>query len=80
MWGEVYEPLADDQSQTTPIFVENGQKRSFSIISKTNTYDFNQEMVSTRNPRILHMAKKHIWGEVYEPLASDQWSHNPHFL
>jgi hypothetical protein len=23
--------------------------------------------------------KKHMWGEVYEPLVNDQWPHNPHF-
>jgi hypothetical protein len=38
---------------TTPIFVENSQERSFSIISKANTYGFfYEEMVSTRNPRM----------------------------
>jgi hypothetical protein len=26
------------------------------------------------------MARKHIWGEVYEPLVDDQWPHNPHFV
>jgi hypothetical protein len=26
------------------------------------------------------MARKHIWGEVYEPLLDDQWPHNPHFF
>jgi hypothetical protein len=24
------------------------------------------------------MARKHMWGEVYEPLVDDQWPHNPH--
>jgi hypothetical protein len=24
-------------------------------------------------------ARKHMWGEVYEPLVDDQWPHNPHF-
>jgi hypothetical protein len=36
-------------------------------------------MVSTRNPRMLSMARKHIWGEVYEPLVDDNRPHNPHF-
>jgi hypothetical protein len=40
MWGEVYEPLVDDQWHTTPIFVENSHERLFSIISKANTYGF----------------------------------------
>src|SRR6187455_14737 len=26
------------------------------------------------------MARKHMWGEVYERLVDDQWPHNPHFL
>jgi hypothetical protein len=26
------------------------------------------------------MARKHMWGEVYELLVDDQWPHNPHFL
>jgi hypothetical protein len=40
MWGEVYEPLVDDQRQHNPIFVENNHERSFSIISKANTFGF----------------------------------------
>jgi hypothetical protein len=140
MWGEVYEPLVDDQRQHNPIFVENNHERSFSIISKANTFGFftkkgsppeiqecdlwhwnicgvrctslwslmnvhstpifvenchgwpftiilkantyeffYQEMVSTRNPRMWPMARKHMWGYVYEPLIDDQWPHNPHF-
>jgi hypothetical protein len=38
MWGEVYEPLVDDQWQHNPIFVENNHGRSFSILLKANTY------------------------------------------
>ena len=41
--------------------------------------DFYQEMVSNRNPRMRSMARKLMWGEVYEPLVDDQWPHNPHF-
>jgi hypothetical protein len=40
---------------------------------------FYQEMVSTRNPRMWSMARKHMWGQVNEPLVNDQWPHNPHF-
>jgi hypothetical protein len=40
MWGEVYEPLVDDQGHTTPIFVENSHERAFSIIPNANTYGF----------------------------------------
>jgi hypothetical protein len=37
-------------------------------------------MVSTRNPRMLPMARKHMWCEVYEHLADDQRLHNPIFV
>jgi hypothetical protein len=37
-------------------------------------------MVSTRNPKMSSMARKHMWGEVYEPLVDDQLPHNPHFV
>jgi hypothetical protein len=40
MWGEVYEPLVDDQWPHNPHFVENSHERSFSIILKGNTYEF----------------------------------------
>jgi hypothetical protein len=40
MWGEVYEPLVDDQWQHNPFFVENRHEQSFSILLKANTYIF----------------------------------------
>jgi hypothetical protein len=40
MWGEMYEPLVDDQWSQTSIFVENSHKRPFSITAKANTYGF----------------------------------------
>jgi hypothetical protein len=40
MWGELYEPLVDDQWPHNPHFVENSHERSFSIILKANTYVF----------------------------------------
>jgi hypothetical protein len=40
MWGEVYEPLVDDECHTTPILFENSHERPFSIILKANTYGF----------------------------------------
>jgi hypothetical protein len=66
---------------TTPIFVENSHERPFSIIPKANTYGFltTKWSVSTRNPRMWSVARKHMWGEVNEPLVNDQWPHNPHF-
>jgi hypothetical protein len=65
---------------TTPNFVKNSHERPFSIIPKANTCGFfYQEMVPTKNPRMCSMARKHMWGEVYEPLVDDKWPHNPHF-
>jgi hypothetical protein len=26
------------------------------------------------------MERKHMWGEVYQPLVDDQWPHNPQFF
>jgi hypothetical protein len=40
MWGEVYEPLVDDQWPHNTHFVENSHERPFSIIPKANTYGF----------------------------------------
>src|SRR5699024_12347334 len=40
MWGEVYEPMVDDQSPQNPHFAENSHERPFSIIPKANTYEF----------------------------------------
>jgi hypothetical protein len=38
---------------TTPVFVGNSHEQPFSIIPKANTYRFfDQEIVSTRNPRM----------------------------
>jgi hypothetical protein len=38
MWGEVYEPLVDDQCHTSTIFVGKSHERPFSIIPKANTF------------------------------------------
>jgi hypothetical protein len=35
---------------------------------------------TTKYPRMWPMARKHMWGEVNEPLVNDQWPHNPHFF
>jgi hypothetical protein len=53
MWGDMYEPLIDDQCPYNPHFCRKHHVQPFSIIVKANTYGFFcQEMVSTRNPRI----------------------------
>jgi hypothetical protein len=40
MWGKVYEPLVHDEWPLNPIFVNNNHELLFSIIRKTNIYDF----------------------------------------
>jgi hypothetical protein len=40
MWGEVYEPLVDDQWPHNPHFAENSHERPFSIIPNANTNGF----------------------------------------
>jgi hypothetical protein len=40
MWGEVYEPMVDDQWPDNPISVNNSHERLFSMILETNTYGF----------------------------------------
>jgi hypothetical protein len=64
---------------TTPIFVENSHERPFSIIPKANTYGFLPRNGLHQKFKMWSMARKHMWGEVYEPLFDDQWPHNPHF-
>jgi hypothetical protein len=40
MWGEVYEPLVDDQWPHNPHFVKNSHEQPFSKIPMANTYGF----------------------------------------
>jgi hypothetical protein len=63
---------------TTPIFDENSHERPFSIIPKANTYGILTNKCSPPE-RMWSMARKHMWGEVYEPLVDDKLPHNPHF-
>jgi hypothetical protein len=65
---------------TTPIFVKNSHERPFSIVPKANTFGFWPRNVSTRNQRMWSTTRKHMWGEVYDPLVDDQWPHNPIFV
>jgi hypothetical protein len=65
MWGEVYEPLVDDQWPQNLYFVENSHERPFSMTLKANTYEF--------------LTKKCSPPEVYDPMVEDQWRNNPHF-
>jgi hypothetical protein len=80
MWGEVYEPLVDDQWPHNPHFAENSHQRPFSIIPKANTYDFLTKKKSSPEIQECDLWQgKNMWGEVYEPLVDDRWPHNPHF-
>ena len=38
MWGQLYEPLVDNQWPHNPYFCPKWQERPFAIISKANTY------------------------------------------
>jgi hypothetical protein len=40
MWGEVYEPLIDDQCHITPIFVENSHEQTFQKYRRLTPTDF----------------------------------------
>ena len=40
MWGEVYEPLVDDQWTHNPHFAKNSHERPVSIILEAKTYGF----------------------------------------
>jgi hypothetical protein len=40
MWGQVCEPLVDDQWPRNPHFCRKWHERPFSIIPKANTYGF----------------------------------------
>jgi hypothetical protein len=81
MWGEVYVPLVDDQCPCNPYFDENCHEQLFSIIRKDNIYKFFTKKWSP--PEIQEcdlLARKRMWGEMYEPLVDDQWQHNPIFF
>jgi hypothetical protein len=80
MWGEVYEPLVDDQWPHNPHFAENSHERPFSIIPKANTYEFLTKKLSPPEIQECDLWQGNMWGEIYEPLVDDKWPHNPHFL
>jgi hypothetical protein len=65
---------------TTPIFVENGHERKFSIIPKANTYGFLTKKWSPPEIQECDLWQGNIWGDVYEQLVDDQWPHNPIFV
>jgi hypothetical protein len=80
MWGEVYEPLVDDQWPHNPHFVKNSHERPFSIISKANTSEFLTKKWSPPEIQECDLWQGNMCSEVYEPLVQYQWPHNPLFL
>jgi hypothetical protein len=58
--------------------VENSHEWPFSIIPKANTYGFWPRNGLHKKFKNLTYGKKHMWGDVYEPLVNDQWTHNSH--
>jgi hypothetical protein len=70
MWGEVYEPLVNDQWPHNPHFAENIHERRFSIIPKASTYGFLTKKWSP--PEIQECD---IWqGNLYEVRCTILWS------
>jgi hypothetical protein len=66
MWGQAYEPMVDDQWLHNPSFLSKIAWTA--IFNNTEVYHLrivDEEMVSTRNPRMWYMSKKHMWGVVY---------------
>jgi hypothetical protein len=69
MWGEVYEPVVDDQWPHNPIFVENSHERPFSIIPKANTYGF---LTKERSP--LEIQEYDLWqGNICGVRCTSLW-------
>jgi hypothetical protein len=79
MWGEVYEPLVDDQWPHNPYFCRKLHQRPFSIILKANITDFLPiNCLHQKSKNVIYGIETYV-GEVYEPLVDDQWPHNPYF-
>jgi hypothetical protein len=70
MWGEVYEPLIDDQWPHNPIFVENSHERPFSIIPKANTYE-----ILTKKSSPPEIQEYDLWqGNIFGVRCTILWS------
>jgi hypothetical protein len=70
VWGEVYEPLVDDQWTHNPHFVENSHERPFSIIPKVNTYGFLTKKWSPPKIEKYDLWQGHICGVRFTSLWS----------
>jgi hypothetical protein len=62
MWGEVNEPLVNDQWPHNLIFVENSHEQPFSIIPKPNTYRFLMKKWSPPEIQECDLWQGHICG------------------
>jgi hypothetical protein len=76
MWGEVYEPLFDDQWPRNPHFVENSHERPFSIILKANTYEFFTKTWSPPKIQECDLWQGNIW---LTYVFGQEMVKNPHF-
>jgi hypothetical protein len=69
MWGEVYEPLVDDQWPQNPHFFRK-YERPFSIIPKANTYGF-----LTKKSSPLEIQEYDLWqGIICRVRCTSLWS------
>jgi len=72
MWGEVYEPLVEEQWPHNPHFVNNSHERPFSIILKANTYGFwSRNRLHQKSKNVTYSKETYVgWGV----RASGRWS------
>jgi hypothetical protein len=70
MWGEVYEPLVDDQWPHNPYFCRKKHERPFSIIQKANIYGF-----LTKKWSPLEILECDLWqGNICGVKCTSLWS------
>jgi hypothetical protein len=62
MWGDVNDPLVDDQWPHNPHFVEYSHELPFSIIPKANTYGFLTKKWSQQEIQECDLWKGNICG------------------
>jgi hypothetical protein len=74
-----FEPLVDDQWPHNHHFCRKYYQRTFSKIPKAITYGFLTKKWPPPEVQECDLWQGNMWGDVYEPLVDDQWTHNPHF-
>jgi hypothetical protein len=66
---------------TQPQFLSKiAMNDNFQKYRRLTPTNFWKEMVSARNPRMLPITRKHMWGEAYEPLIHDERPFNPYVV